>query len=113
MRNEFIGKWRFTEMDAWDLDFIDMIAPGYIQFSKNDTGEFKFGCVYGFMDCRTEENGDKDKIEFTWEGNDEADPAFGRGWAEVEENTLKGHIYFHQGDDSGFKAVRIQDGDSL
>lgn len=25
----FIGKWRITEMDMWDQDFIDAEVPGY------------------------------------------------------------------------------------
>jgi hypothetical protein len=45
-----------------------------------------------------------------WEGNDESDPASGRGWAALEEDgSLRGHIYFHLGDDSGFRAVRAED----
>jgi hypothetical protein len=49
-------------------------------------------------------------VEFTWEGNDESDPASGRGWAALEEDgSLRGHIYFHLGDDSGFRAVRAED----
>jgi hypothetical protein len=49
-------------------------------------------------------------VEFTWEGNDESDPASGRGWAVLEEGgSLSGHIYFHLGDDSGFRAVRAKD----
>jgi len=48
-------------------------------------------------------------VEFTWEGNDESDPASGRGWAALEEDgSLRGHIYFHLVDDSGFRAVRTE-----
>jgi hypothetical protein len=50
------------------------------------------------------------RAEFTWEGNDESDPASGRSWAVLEEDeSLRGHIYFHLGDDSGFRAVRAKD----
>jgi hypothetical protein len=46
-------------------------------------------------------------VEFSWEGNDECDPASGRGWAVLEEDgSLRGRIFFHLGDDSGFTAVR-------
>jgi hypothetical protein len=46
-------------------------------------------------------------VEFSWEGNDESDPASGRGWAVLEEDgSLSGRIFFHLGDDSGFTAVR-------
>ncbi len=41
---------------------------------------------------------------------DAGDPASGRGWALAEEDgSLRGHIYFHLGDDSGFRAVRAED----
>ena len=42
-------------------------------------------------------------MEFSWEGNDECHPASGRGWAVLEEDgSLRGRIFFHLGDDSGF-----------
>jgi hypothetical protein len=38
-------------------------------------------------------------VEFSWEGNDECDPASGRGWAVLEEDgSLCGRIFFHLGD---------------
>jgi hypothetical protein len=46
-------------------------------------------------------------VEFSWEGNDECDPANGRGWAVLEEDgSLRGRIFFHFGDDSRFTPVR-------
>jgi hypothetical protein len=46
-------------------------------------------------------------VEFSWEGNDESDPASGRGWAVLEEDgSLSGRIFFHLDDDSGFTPVR-------
>ena len=42
---------------------------------------------------------------FTWEGNDEMEHVFGRGWTSVRpDGSMRGHIYFHQGDDSEFVA---------
>ena len=41
-----------------------------------------------------------------WDGDDDGDRASGRGWAVLEQDgSLRGHIYFHLGDDSGFCAV--------
>lgn len=35
-------------------------------------------------------------------------PPVGRGWEVLEgDGSLRGHIYFHLGDDSGFRAVRL------
>lgn len=62
------------------------------------------------MDCHSGQRDGRPCVEFTWEGNDESDPASGRGWAALEEDgSLRGHIYFHLGDDSGFWAVRAED----
>jgi hypothetical protein len=107
MRKEFIGRWRITEMEQWDQDFVDMDGPGVFEFKKDGTGEFQFGCVHGYMDWRTEEVGGRHRVGFSWDGNDECDPAFGRGWAEVDGNLLSGQIYFHQGDQSLFTAERV------
>ena len=45
-------------------------------------------------------------MEWTWDGNDEMDPAQGRGWAVVKGDELHGMIFFHGGDDSEFVAKR-------
>jgi hypothetical protein len=40
------------------------------------------------------------------EGNDEGDQVSGRGWATLaDDGTLEGHLFIHQGDDSGFRAA--------
>jgi hypothetical protein len=62
------------------------------------------------MDCRSGRRDGRPCVEFTWEGNDESDPASGRGRAALEEDeSLRGHIYFHRGDDSGFRSVGAED----
>ncbi len=102
-----VGRWRITEMDLWDLEDIDLIEAGFIEFGEDRTGHFGFIAVQGFMDCRTGPTGEHPRVEFTWEGDDDGDRASGRGWATLErDGSLRGHIYFHLGDDSGFRAVR-------
>ena len=93
-------------MEQWDQDFIDLVVPGYFQFDKDKTGEFRFGAVFGQMDCHTEKHGGEVRLEFSWDGSNELDPASGRGWAEVVGDNMTGHLYFHMGDDSWFKAER-------
>ena len=57
------------------------------------------------MDVREVERQGRPGIEFSWEGNDEMDPASGRGWAALSpDGTLEGRIFFHMGDDSWFRA---------
>lgn len=102
----FVGKWSIVEMEAWDQEYIDMEVPGHFTFNKDGTGHFQFGLVQGEMDCRSENKEGKAKIEFSWEGQEELDPASGRGWAVIEDGELNGWIFFHQGDDSAFRAKR-------
>lgn len=61
------------------------------------------------MDCRPGERDGRDSVEFTWQGSDEGDEASGRGWAMLtDDGSLQGHLYFHLGDNSGFRAVRFE-----
>ena len=53
------------------------------------------------LDCRY----GPDAVRFTWEDNDEMDPAFGAGSAKcAPDGSLTGEICFHRGDESTFKA---------
>jgi len=97
--------WRITEMDLWDQEAIDLVEPAFIEFAGQG-GHFRFIAVEGWMECRHKERNRRPYVEFTWEGNDECDPAGGRGWARLEKDgSLNGRIYIHHGDDSGFKAI--------
>lgn len=103
----FTGKWRISEMDTWDQEAFDLLGPAYFSFSEDRLGEFRFIAVHGSMDCQYSERDGRPFVEFTWEGDDEGHPTCGRGWALIEKvGTLTGHIYIHQGDDSGFRAIR-------
>ncbi len=103
---EYIGTWRIKEMDQWDMDYIDMESPGRIIIDKNGQGEIHFGAVDIEIDCRLEPNEKSGHLGFSFEGNDEGDPVSGRGWALVDGEEMTGHLFFHLGDDSGFKAKR-------
>jgi hypothetical protein len=101
-----IGRWRITWMEAWDQDFVDEEVEGFFEFGKNGTGEFQFGSVRGIIDYREAERDGKPAVEFSWDGNAEMDPAQGRGWAVLDGDEIEGRIFFHQGDDSAFRAAR-------
>ena len=102
----FTGTWMIKEMELWDQGFIDLEVPGYFKFNSDNTGDFQFGLVRGFMDYQVESAQGKERIEFTWEGSDEMDPASGRGWASIENGKLVGRIFFHFGENSSFRAVK-------
>ena len=77
--NPYSGKWRIIEMEMWDQDFVDLETEGYFTFDKDDLGRFQFGAVQGQIDYRVEKIGESERLEFSWEGNDDMDPAYGRG----------------------------------
>jgi hypothetical protein len=104
--NPFTGRWRIVSMSAWDQDFIDAEEEGYFEFDDQGGGEFHFGYVHGQMDCRLTMRGGEPAVEWTWDGNDEMDPAQGRGWAVVKGDEIHGTIFFYDGDDSEFVAKR-------
>jgi hypothetical protein len=101
-----IGRWRIVWMGAWDQDFVDAEVEGYFEFDRKGGGSFHFGYVSGGIDYREVERDGKPGLEFTWDGNDEMDPAQGRGWAVHDGEEIEGRIFFHRGDDSAFRAVR-------
>lgn len=91
-------------MELWAADFIDLDVPGHFTFANEQGGEFQFGMVVGWMDCRYDK--ERARVEFSWEGADDADDARGRGWAELDGGQLRGRIFIHRGDDSGFVATK-------
>lgn len=102
-----VGDWRIIEMELWDREYMDMEVPAFIRIADDGSGEFQFGLVSGSLDGRFGERSGKLAVEFTWDGQDEMDPASGRGWAALEcASLLRGRIYFHAGDDSAFVARR-------
>jgi hypothetical protein len=95
-------------MSTWGKDYLDEEEPAYIEFKANGGGEFHFGYVHGMMDCRLTTRDGQPAVEWTWDGNDEMDPAQGRGWALLKGDELHGMIFLHLGDDSEFVATRIK-----
>ncbi|HVQ98873.1 MAG TPA: hypothetical protein VMS16_08740 [Mycobacterium sp.] len=87
---------------------------GFIEFAGDGTGQFGFIAVRGWMDCRPAERDGRTGVEFTWEGVDEGDQVSGRGWAiVVADETIEGHLFFHLGDDSTFRAESFAQADEL
>jgi hypothetical protein len=98
-------------MELWDSAAMDVVAPAMIEFARDGTGGFQFVAVEGYLDYGVSENCGRPRVEFVWEGSDDGDRTSGRGWVEIENDiTLRGHIYCHLGDDSGFVAVRPDGG---
>jgi hypothetical protein len=103
-----VGRWRIIEMDLWDRDAIEQVGLGFLEFRPDGIGSFGFVAVEGWMDCRPVKTGSRPGVEFTWDGTDAGDRVSGRGAATLQDDgSLHGHIYFHLGEDSGFRAERV------
>lgn len=101
----FRGSWQIVHMDEWDEEYLDLVEPAYITIDKHGQGEFLFGTVKGWLDCRFATRDGLPFVEFSWEGLSENDPVCGRGWASRRpDGTLHGHLFIHLSDDSAFLA---------
>jgi len=105
-QSPFTGTWRITWMAEWDQEFVNAEVQGYFEFNDRGSGEFHFGYVHGFIDYLSSTRDGKPCVEFSWEGNDEMDPAMGRGWAVIDGDQIDGMLFFHQGDESAFRAKK-------
>jgi len=80
--------------------------PGHITIQANGGGSLQFGAIDAEIDSRVEVLGGSERLEFSFEGEDEGDPVCGRAWAKIKGREMTGRIYFHMGDDSGFTASK-------
>jgi hypothetical protein len=105
----FIGYWKIIEMEVWAQKYVDLVVPGFIEFTVEDErlmGSFQFGTVVGWLDCRLRQVDGATSVEWSWDGRSDTDPASGRGWATIVDDTLVGRVFIHAADDSAFKATR-------
>jgi hypothetical protein len=104
---KYEGTWHITEMEMWGDDYLNMEVQAYIRIRRDGGGDFQFGLVSGEIDGEVVKTSDGDRFTFTWDGNDECDPASGSGWLEMEsKNKLDGKIKIHHGDSSTLAAER-------
>jgi len=99
------GKFRIIHMDGIDQDYVDAEIPAFILFKRGWEGEFHFGHISGSMDYEFTKRDGRPAYEWSFVGYDEMDPISGRGWAILQADaTLKGKLFIHQGEHSGFTA---------
>lgn len=95
-------------MELWDEEALDLVGPAFVDFAADGTGEVGFVVVRGILDWRHHDADDIARVDFTWSGTDDGDQVSGRGWAELDvDQTLRGRIFFHLGDDSSFRAAPL------
>ena len=102
-----VGTWHIYDMEHWDEDYFNMEVQAYISVNQQGTGDFQFGLVAGGLDGKLVRDGDTERFESTWEGNDECDEASGSGWLKLKSaDEVAGSIQLHGGDRSAFSAQR-------
>ena len=100
------GRWRIAETALWDDDDLDMAEPAVIEFGRARRGSLSLLAITATLDWRPAQIDARAGAEFSFEGFDEGDPISGRGWAALgADGTVRGHLFFHMGDDSTFRAV--------
>ena len=102
-----MGRWRITETELWEPDDLDLLGPAQIVLERGGQGRMSFIAVDLLLDYQLARRDNRDGVEFTFSGSDEGDRVSGRGWAVLDGPLLRGRIYFHQGDQSGFVARRL------
>jgi hypothetical protein len=106
---KYSGMWRITEMAMWDEDYLNMEVKAFIKIDSKGMGEFQFGLVSGQIDGEIVMDGVDERFEFTWDGNDECDPASGSGWLRLKgKNMMEGKLKLHLGDSSSLIAKRVR-----
>lgn len=106
IEKSYTGKWRISDMELWDQEFVDLIEAGHLTFNDDGTGTIIFGAVNVVVDGRVESVNGAERLEFSFAGGDEGEFVCGRGWAHVSGPNMSGNIYFHRGDVSTFTAEK-------
>jgi hypothetical protein len=108
VKHSLLGTWRIVETDLWDVHDLDVIDPAHLTLQPKGHGKLGLLSIEGDLDYRVVQRDGLPAIEFSFEGSDEGDQISGRGWAILDGEQLRGHLFIHHGDDSGFTAARGQ-----
>jgi hypothetical protein len=105
-KRSLLGPWRIVETDVWDVDDLDATDPADLTLEPKGHGRLGLLAIEADLDYRVVQREGRLAIEFSFEGFDEGDQISGRGWAILDGEQLRGHLFIHHGDDSGFTAAR-------
>ena len=103
-KRPFVGQWRIVDMELWNTDDLDLLAPAHLTFDRSGLGTLRFRAIEADIDDRVVQRDGQAAVEFSFEGSDEGDLVSGRGWALLDEEELRGRLFFHGGDDSACRA---------
>ena len=94
---ELVGRWRITDADLWDRDYLDMAAPAYLQIGNDGWAEFTFGAVNAIAELQYRGC----IVFFRWSGFDEGDEISGEGSAELQDDgSIEIELSSFDGDDA-------------
>ena len=105
-----IGVWRIVDTELWDLDDLDLLEPAHVTLEGDGLGALRLLAMEADLDYRIVERDGRTAVEFSFDGSDEGDRISGRGWAILQGERLRGRLFLHRGDDSGFTASRLEEG---
>lgn len=105
-KHALLGTWRIVETELWDVDDLDLVEPADLTLEPKGHGRLGLLSIDAILDYRVVQREGLPAIEFSFEGSDESDRISGRGWAVLDGGQLRGHLFIHQGDESGFTAAR-------
>ena len=98
-----IGRWRITNADLWDRDYLDLVEPAYLQISRDGSAEFAFGGLTAGGQIEYS----RTTVFFRWHGFDEGDEISGEASAELnDDGTIEIELSFDNGDDANLAAHR-------
>jgi hypothetical protein len=107
-KQPFLGWWRIVATELWASDDLDLAGQAHLTLERNGLGQMALLAIEAELDYRTCGRDGNPAVEFTFAGSDEGDRISGRGWAILEGDELRGRIFIHHGDDSGFTARRFE-----
>ena len=99
----FHGSWRIVPMDEWNEESPEIVETTRIPIDKRGQGDFIFGVVKGWLDCRFTVRATLRRIFLGWV--ERGRQCVWRGWASLQsDRSLEGHLFIHLSDDSAFVA---------
>ena len=104
--NLFQKKWDIYAMPDFEDDYVHAEGQAHIIIDADNSGEFHFGYVSGYLHGEYIEKEGKKIFKFDWEGNAEMDEAHGTGVIMLSKNEdkIKGKIKFAFSDTYEFEA---------
>jgi hypothetical protein len=102
---QLIGRWRITESDLWDREYLDLVEPAYLQDASDGRAEFAFGALCAGGDIEYSQT----SVFFRRTGFDEGSEI--EGDAEVELNddgSIQIELSFDNGDDATLIGRRVR-----